>query len=84
MFEMARNDACEEVQSDDEFLLLDLALHNAGRGLLTTPSPHLAALTYKLEAFRDQEIYHIRSDRVCEILEVLIADARRLSGERAS
>lgn len=81
-FEMARADAGEDVHSDDEFALLDMALANATRELLMARAPHFAALAYKLEVFRDQEVYHARRDRVIEILDALIADTTDLHRRR--
>ena len=77
--DMARSDAREDVQSEDEFVLLDLALHNACRNVLLAPSPDLEALIYKLELFREQQMHLARSDRVAEIFDGLITDARRLN-----
>lgn len=78
-FEMARDDLRENVESDAEFSLFDTAFNDARRVLLTTPSPDVAALAYKLQVFQDEEIYHARADQIRAVLQVMITDACRLN-----
>lgn len=77
-FEMARQDAAEDVDSDAEFLLFDSALSDATRDLFDTPSPDLLSLTYKLQVFHDEEMYYARTFEVSRIINILIADVHRL------
>lgn len=76
-FEMARSDI-GEVEAEIEYELLDKALTEAESELLRTPSPNLMALIYKLEVFRDEELFDLHRVKVIEILTDLIGDAYRL------
>ena len=82
-YAMAREDAQEEVSSDEECTLLGTAHSDATWSLLIAPAPDLEALAYKLEIFRDEEMYELTEDRVGIILQAMIADARRLQEGRA-
>jgi hypothetical protein len=77
-YEMAKSDADEDVESDEECTLLGEAHSEATRSLLAFPSPNAAALATKLKVFRDEEMYALREDLVREVLGVLISDARGL------
>jgi hypothetical protein len=80
-YEMAKSDADEKVDSDEECTLLGEAHSEATRRLLAFPAPDAAAFTVKLEVFRDEEMYALRDDLVREVLGVLISDARTLGGQ---
>jgi hypothetical protein len=79
--EMARADANEEVDSDEEFDLLARAHIDAEWRVLTTPAPDLEALAYKLTVFRDEEAYRLERDAVHKALNGMIADLQRLAKE---
>jgi hypothetical protein len=79
---MARDDAREDVDSDEEVSLLGNAHSEATWGLLTAPAPDLDALAYKLEVFREEAMWELVNERVQELFQALIADVRRLGRGR--
>ena len=74
-FTMAREDAREDVLSDEEIMLLGGAQCEASWRLLAAPAPDAAALAYKLEVFRDEQVYCLVDDTVHEVLKCMIKDA---------
>lgn len=80
-YRMAKSDADEDVESDEECTLLGEAHSEATWRLLAFPAPNAAAFATKLEVFRDEETYALRDDLVREVLGVFISDARALGGQ---
>ena len=79
--EMARADASEEVDSDEEFDLLAEAHINAEWQVLRAPASDLEALAYKVTVFRDEQAYRLNDDAVHEAINGMIADLQRLAKE---
>lgn len=76
---MARGDALEDVETDEEIMLLGGAQCEATYALLLTPAPNAEALAHKIAVFREEEVY--RLDNIGDFFDALIADVRRLGRE---
>jgi hypothetical protein len=79
-YEMARDDAQEHVESDEECELLGHAQSEATWALMLSPAPDLTALAYKLEAFEAEDCFGLCPSYRQPLFAALIADARRLGG----
>lgn len=79
VYEMAREDAREDVENDEEIMLLGRAQSDATEALLLSPAPDLAALAYKLEAFATEDCFGLSPQYRDPLFAAIIADARRLS-----
>jgi hypothetical protein len=80
-YEVARADALEPVESDEEIDLLGGAQSAATERLLTAPAPDLEALAYKLEVFRREDCFALSLEYREPLFEALIEDLRRLGKE---
>jgi hypothetical protein len=78
---LARADALEEVDSDEEVTLLADAQCQARDVLIMTPAPDFEAVAVKLEVFRDEELHGLYKDAVDIYLNTIIADVCRLDRE---
>jgi hypothetical protein len=79
-YEMARLDAQETVESDEECGLLGHAQSEATWALMRSPAPDLTALAYKLEIFEGEDCFALCPSYREPLFAALIADARRLGG----
>jgi hypothetical protein len=77
-YEMARDDAQEDVESNEECELLGKAHSEATEALLLSPAPDLAALAYKLEAFATEDCFWLSPQYREPLFNALIADVRRI------
>jgi hypothetical protein len=81
LYDIARADALEPVESDAEASLLGLAHSEATISLLRTPAPDLAALSVKLEIFAVEDYFGLSPEYRDPIFGSLAADAWRLAAE---
>lgn len=79
LLDIARKDALEDVDSDEEVNLLGFAQVEAADALLSLPAPDEQALAFKLAVFRDEEFYRRDGDTVVKCLNGFIADIERFA-----
>lgn len=77
-YEMARRDAQESVESDEEVMLLGRAHSDATEALMLAPAPNLPALAYKLEAFAAEDCFTLSPQYREPLFAALVDDVRRL------
>lgn len=83
-YEMAREDAREHVESDEECMLLGGAHSDATEALLLTEAPDLGALASKLETFAAEDCFALSPQYRDPLFAALLADVRRLVEQGAS
>lgn len=80
-YEMARDDALEHVESNEECELLGFAHSEAMDMLMLAHAPDMAALAYKLETFAAEDCFSLSPQYREPLLNALLADVRRLDRE---
>ena len=79
-YEMARDDAREPVESNEENELLGRAHSNATDALLLTPAPDLSALAYKMQVFAAEDCHALSPQYREPLFAALQSDVRLLGG----
>jgi hypothetical protein len=78
-YAMARSDAQEDVDSDEECALLGAAHNLATERLLLAPAPDLQALLHKLEIFDAEDCFELSDQYRAPLFAALLADVRSLA-----